>query len=94
MGTLDSILLAGTTAWLSYVLVHKDGPHKILQSFRIFVGNHLGSNSPLGCVFCTSFWVLLILVGAYSLNLGVIQSVITFFGVLGVAAVFYGGYNR
>lgn len=93
MGPLDVLVVAGAVAWLSHALVRKDGPHELLQHLRVFFGVHLGKNSPLGCVFCTSFWVGLAVVLLYSTGNTVITSIIQYFGVLGVAAVFFGGYE-
>lgn len=91
---LDIILLAGAIAYFSFALVHKDGPYGILQGFRVFAGKHLGKGSPLGCVFCTSFWVGLVVLSFFVSGDVLSRALIQYFGVLGVATVFFGGYEK
>lgn len=91
---VDTILIAGAIAWWSYALVNKDGPYGILQLFRNFIGKHLQQGSPLGCVFCTSFWVGIVVLSFFVSGDVLSRALIQYFGVLGVATVFYGGYQN
>lgn len=94
MGITELVITAAAVAWTSHALVHKDGPYELLQKFRIFVGTRLQSNSPLGCVFCTSFWVGLSVIYLLSLDIELFRLAVQFFGVLGLSALFSGGYSQ
>lgn len=88
---VDVILLAGATAWWSTALVLKDGPGQLFLKFRFLMQKLLGpKQTPLTCVFCTGFWVGLLLLSAFASGDELLRAVIQFFGVLGIAAAFRG----
>jgi hypothetical protein len=86
----DIVLVAAAISWLTTAIVYKTGPFNILLRIRHKVNNLLGSNSPLTCAFCTSFWVGVLVVGLYSTQYWVIVSVVQIFGILGIAVTLRG----
>lgn len=97
-----TIFLIGAVAWWSTALVHKDGPGDILLKFREWTFKVFGrqryeddvlkykERSPLVCVFCTGFWVLIPL----AILSYVAPYIVQFFGILGIAAAVRGMSNE
>lgn len=90
MAVVDIALLAAAISWLTTALVYKDGPFHILLRFRHFVNNRLGSNSPLTCAFCSSFWIGLVVVTVYCIGNPSINAIIQLFGIIGFAVTLRG----
>lgn len=74
--SLTEFLIVGLAVWrISSLLVHEDGPFDLLGKMRHSAGVRYDEHSErygqnelanmLNCVWCTSFWVALIVVGLY-----------------------------
>lgn len=92
----DIIFIIGAVAWWCTALVYKDGPADILQRFRLWTFKKLGQyvdkegnvreKSPLVCPFCTGPYVLILILIAQI----IFPQIVTFFGILGIAAAVRG----
>lgn len=90
MGLLDIALVAGAIAWITTAMVGKDGPFRMLATFKQWVKNKLGPNSPLECYHCASFWIGLAIVIAYAADPVVVRPMVHLFGVIGIAQALRG----
>lgn len=91
-------LILGLAVWrISSLLVNEDGPLDVLGKMRHAVGvrydeqsERYGQNelaNMLNCVWCTSFWVALIVVGLYWLVPGATVMVSSLFACSAVAVI-------
>lgn len=90
LGVIEIVLLAGAIAWASTAMVGKSGPFNSLALFRNWVKQRLGSNSPLDCYHCASFWIGIVVVILYAADPIIFRPLIQFFGVLGIAQALRG----
>lgn len=88
------VLIAGAIAYLTTVLVYKDGPYKIFQKFRMYVSWKLGENNPFTCTICASFWVCLFILAFDAVYPDGARAFYTLFGILGWAAALRGLSNE
>lgn len=55
-----SLFIWSLACWrISYLLVNEDGPNDLIKRFRAWTMQ--STWSPLGCFYCTSFWVGLVI---------------------------------
>ena len=82
---IDFMLIVGAISYLTTLLVApKDGPFKIMWPIR-HLFSYLGTNNPLRCFFCTTPWVSLAVLAAWSMQIMIIQAIIAVFGFAGIA---------
>ena len=87
MDLLHILLLAGATAWFQTALVLKSGPGNVFLALREWASPRIPpAFNPYECAFCMGFYVLLAL-GLVEL---LFPPLVTFFGVLGIAAALRG----
>jgi hypothetical protein len=90
MGILDVVYIIGATAWWQTALVYKSGPFNWFSNFKEWTIKRTNDNSPLSCSFCTGPYVLLLVLVVQL----IFPVVVTFFGILGIAAAIRGMSNE
>lgn len=89
-GLIEIALVAGAIAWVTTAMVGKDGPFRILAIFRQWLKNRLGSNSPLECYHCASFWIAIAVIILYAADPIIFRPIIQLFGIAGIAQALRG----
>lgn len=85
---IDLLLTLGAIAYITTLLVLKDGPGDIFKHFKNVVIKVLGEkNTPFNCLTCTAFWSTILVI---TLDYFDLKSIITLFGLAGLSQAIRG----